>query len=252
MAKPLGKKILVIPDSHARPGVSNRRFDALGAFIYAKRPDIIVNIGDWADMASLSSYDKGKISAEGKRYSKDIAAANDALDLVHGHMEGLDYCPELHFCVGNHEERILRACSINPELEGKLSLDDLKFAEYGWKVHDFLQPAVIEGILFQHYLPSGPMGKPTSGVNHARSLVLKAMMSTVVGHSHQRDFYEMTRADKRKMFGLVVGCYDEGGHGYAAATQHNWWSGLVMLHESKQGTAEPAFYSLDYVLRKYG
>ena len=115
----------------------------------------------------------------------------------------------------------------------------------------FLAPLVIEGICFQHYLPSGPMGRPTSGVNHARTLVIKGLQSVVVGHSHQRDFWETTRADGQKMFGLVVGCYDEGLHEYAKGTQHNWWSGLCMLHEAHDGSAEPAFYSTDYVLEKY-
>jgi hypothetical protein len=46
-----------------------------------KRPDVIVQIGDWADMPSLSLYDKGKRCYEGRRYVKDIDAANFSLNL---------------------------------------------------------------------------------------------------------------------------------------------------------------------------
>jgi predicted phosphodiesterase len=248
-----GKRILVIPDAHARKSQSNKRFDALGNFIVRKKPDIVVCIGDWADMPSLSTYDKGRKAAEGQRVQHDIDAANDALERTMSKVQkGLGKnAPPFHITLGNHEDRIDRHVEANPNLEGKLSMDDLQFKKWGWKVHPFLQPLVLQGILFQHYLPSGPLGKPTSGVNHARSLILKAMMSTVVGHSHQRDFYETTRADKRKMFGLVVGCFDKGSHSYAKGTQHAWWSGLVMLNEAYCGSAEPAFYSMDYLERKF-
>lgn len=255
--KPSGQKILVIPDAHARPSVDNTRFDALGNFIVDKRPDVVISIGDWFDMPSLSSYDKGTIHAEGRRYQEDIDAGKDAMSRVmtrvnSGYRRSRKRKPDFHITLGNHEQRIERACAASPELAGKLSYADLGFEAHGWEVHPFLKPLVVEGICFQHYLPSGAMGKPTGGVNHARSLILKGMMSMVVGHSHQRDFFEMTRADGQKMFGLVVGCYDEGFHEYAHATQHNWWSGLVMLHEAHDGAAEPAFYSTEYIQRKYG
>lgn len=249
-----GKRILVIPDAHARQSHDNKRFDALGNFIVRKRPEIVISIGDWADMPSLSTYDKGRKAAEGRRVKGDIDASVDALDRVMNKVVkgyGSDKLPELHITYGNHEDRIDRHVEANPELDGHLSKDALKFKEYGWKEHEFLTPLVKQGIMFQHYLPSGPLGKPTSGVNHARSLILKSMMSTVVGHSHQRDFYETVRGDHRKMFGLVVGCFDQGKHSYARGTQHAWWSGLVMLNEADRGSAEPAFYSMDYLLRKF-
>lgn len=252
-----GKKILVIPDAHARPDQGNDRFDALGQFIADKRPDIVVSIGDFADMGSLCSYDKGTKSAEGRRYVEDIEATHDALRRImepvraagRKHRKGL---PEFYITLGNHEARIDRAANTNPELFGKLSMKDLGFEKQGWTVVPFLQPLNLQGICFQHYLPSGAMGKPCSGVNHARTLVMKGLQSMVVGHSHSRDFWETTRADGQKMFGLVVGCYDEGDHHYAHGTQHNWWSGLVMLNEAQEGHAEPAFYSMEYVRRRYG
>lgn len=250
-------KILVIPDAHARPDQDNTRFDALGNFIADKRPDLVVCIGDWADMGSLCSYDVGTKSAEGRRYQDDIEVANDALERTmqpvrkaFGKNMKRD-APEFHITIGNHENRITRAANTAPHLHGKLSLDDLSFQRHAWRVHPFLSPLVLEGTCFQHYATSGPMARPISGVNHARSLVMKGLMSQVVGHSHQRDFYETTRADGKKLFGLVVGCYDEGHHDYAIGAQQNWWSGLVMLHECHEGSAEPAFYSLNYVKANY-
>src|SRR5678815_49120 len=71
-------KILVIPDVQAKPGNDFTFLRKLGMYIVEKQPDIIVNIGDFADMPSLSSYDVGKKSFEGRRYVKDIEAAHEA------------------------------------------------------------------------------------------------------------------------------------------------------------------------------
>ena len=202
-----------------------------------------------------------KVSAEGKRYADDIAAVRDAVSLimrpVNSTIQRLvshkkrKWKPQFHITLGNHEARIDRAASTTPSLYGHLSISDLGYEDAGWNVVPFLSPLVIEEIAFQHYFTSGVMGRPVGGVNHARSLVAKNYMSSVCGHSHLRDFYEDVDAIGRKRFGLVAGCYDEGPHHYAHGAQHRWWSGLVMLHAAKNGTAEPAFYSTAYVKDRY-
>lgn len=73
-------KHLLIPDVQAKEGVPLEHLDWIGQYILDKKPDVIVQIGDFADMPSLSSYDKGKKSFEGRRYKKDIAAAREAMD----------------------------------------------------------------------------------------------------------------------------------------------------------------------------
>ena len=60
-------KHLVIPDVQAKPGVPLEHLDWLGQYIVAKKPDVVVCLGDFADMESLSSYDVGKRSYEGRR-----------------------------------------------------------------------------------------------------------------------------------------------------------------------------------------
>ncbi len=250
MTSKLGRKILVVPDSHARPDQDNTRFDALGNFIVDKRPDIVVSIGDWADMASLCMYDKGMRVAEGRRYADDVRSSVDALKRTMAPVKKMKAQPKFHITLGNHENRIDRATNQDPALHGKLSVDDLQFREHGWKVHPFLKPLVLDGILFQHYFTSGILGKPIGGVNHARTLVLKNYQSSVCGHSHARDYWEDVRGDGQRVAGLVVGCYDEGEHHYTTE-QRRWWSGLVMLHECQNGAFEHAWFSMEYVKQKY-
>lgn len=253
--------ILVIPDSHAKPDANNDRFSALGNFIVDKRPDYVVDIGDSADMPSLSRYDVGTVHAEGRRYADDIAAYHDAQDKLWLPTSQYNkrrkankkkmYYPRRIKCTGNHEERINRAASADPSMYGHLSMGDLRESRYGWDVFPFLKPAVVEGIVFQHYFTSGVMGRPIGGENHAASLVKKGHVSCVAGHSHMRDFWETTTPKGDRIFGLVVGCYVDAPEHYTTE-QDRWWSGIVILEEVSDGYAEPHFYSIDYIKDNYG
>ena len=76
-----GIDILVIPDAHAQPAVDNERFSLLGRMICDVRPDVVVSIGDLFDLPSLSSYDVGRKSFEGRTYADDIDAGLEAQEL---------------------------------------------------------------------------------------------------------------------------------------------------------------------------
>ena len=65
-------KHLIIPDTQVKPGVDLNYLAWVGKYIVEKKPDVVVQIGDFADMPSLSSYDTGKKSFEGRRYKDDI------------------------------------------------------------------------------------------------------------------------------------------------------------------------------------
>ena len=71
---------LIIPDTQVKYGESYDYLTHIGKYIVEKKPDVVIHLGDFADMESLSSYDVGKKSFEGKRYVKDIGAAHHAMD----------------------------------------------------------------------------------------------------------------------------------------------------------------------------
>ena len=58
----------VLPDIQAKPGQDFSFLTAIGEYLVEKQPDRWICIGDFADMPSLSSYDVGKKSFEGRRY----------------------------------------------------------------------------------------------------------------------------------------------------------------------------------------
>lgn len=251
---------LIIPDSHAKPGESNRRFKWLGEYIIEHQPDVIIDIGDSADMSSLGKYDVGKVCAEGRRYVDDIASYHDAQKKImcamdrynntHTKWKKKTYRPKLVKCRGNHEYRIERAAGETPSLFGHISYEDLQEEKFGWEVHPFLKPVNIDNICYKHYFTSGVMGRAIGGINHARSIVSKAYMSSVCGHSHMRDFWEDTDACGRKVFGLVVGCFFEHDEHYTTENDR-FWRGIVHLRGVCNGQAEPEFLSMDCLKQEY-
>lgn len=241
---------LVIPDAHAEPDEDPARFVWLGRLIADLRPDVVVCLGDFADMPSLSSYDRGKRGFEGRRYVKDIESANEALRLIHAQFPK-DYAPELAYTGGNHEARIDRAANDAAEFEGLVSTSDLDFARRGWRVTPYMESTEIDGVQYSHCVPSGVMNRPIGGEHQANALVRKRLVSTTVGHSHTMDYAVRTDGTGRKVHGLVAGCYFEAHHGYAGAANAMYWRGVVMCRDVVAGVYDPEFYSLARIRRRY-
>jgi len=253
--------IAVIPDSHSSPDTDNRRFLWLGRFLLERQPDIIVNLGDHYDMNSLSSYDKGKKSFEGRRYKSDIDAGIDALqktDLAWNEFNNKRKnikkaplkMPRKIITLGNHEFRIVRAVENSPELEGLMSLDNLKFKEFGYEVYPFKSPIQVEGIYFNHYFPSGVLGQPISGVSIGASLIQKNMVSSVQGHTHTYDYAVRSRPDGTKVIGLCAGWYGEQAT-YSDATDQLWVSCISMLNDAHEGVFDLEQISIERIKRMY-
>ncbi len=248
----MGKKHLIIPDVHVEPGQNfARRIIPLGKLIADEAPDVVWCAGDWASMDSLSSYDKGRKSHEGRRYKKDIRAANEALDMLENEIAKKRHKPRKVLSWGNHEERIDRAIELNSELDEAISKDDIAFKEHGWETYEFLDIIAIDGVHYTHYFPSGIMGRPIGGENPAASMLKKHYVSCVAAHSHLWDFAERTRPDGSKILGVVSGWYGEAVPAYARATAHMWWSGITILEEVKNGNFDHGRISLKRIIERF-
>ena len=256
------KRLLLIGDPHCSPDTDNRRFDWLGNMILETDPDMVVCIGDFADLNSLSSYDKGKKTAELRRYRHDIRAVHDALSKINRPLE--DYnskkknirkaqrpLPRKIMILGNHEQRIERATNMAPELTGTLDIEDLGYQQYGWQVVPFKQPIEIEGVYFCHYFPSGVKGEAISGFNIGANVISKNLVSSVCGHSHLFDYAIRNRPDGSKVVGLCAGWYGEQPT-FSDATENLWWSGLNILHNVEQGSFDIEQISIERVKQSYG
>jgi hypothetical protein len=251
-------KILVLPDVQSKPGVDFSYLARIGTYLVEKKPDVVVCLGDWADMPSLSSYDRGKKSFEGRRYKRDIEAAQFAMQAFLGPLneynamrrrnKKAEYKPRMVLTLGNHEYRITRACEDDPKLEGMLSIDDLAFSEYGWEVYPFLERVIIEGVAFSHYFVTGVAGRPAST---AAAQLRKTNMSAVAGHQQGKQIAYGSRADGSTITSIIAGSCYEHLENYLGAQGNHHYRGLLMLHEVKNGSFDEMWVSLEYINRRY-
>lgn len=248
----LGRSHMVIPDTQVKPGVPIDHFRWMANYALDKRPDVIIQIGDWADMHSLSSYDKGKRSYEGRRYVSDIDSANASLDLFEKTIEDYNrthpndpYNPEKHLTFGNHEQRIIRATDIDPALHGKLTLDDLDFERRGWVTHPFLEVLNLDGVQYSHYFISGGMGRPVSS---AAALLKARGGSATMGHVQKMDAAYHPQTQRIGLFCGTAYLHDEeylGPQGNCAPRQ------IIMKHEVEDGRYDLMCVSLKFLQKRY-
>lgn len=237
---------MVIPDCQVRPGVSTRHMRAIGNYAAEKRPDVIVNLGDFADMPSLSKYSVGKAEAEGKRYRADIESAQDAMsELMAPIKKRRGYDPRLVLTIGNHEDRIDREAENNPKWGGFLSTRDLGYEKHGWNVVPFLRVARIDGVSFSHYFTSGIMGRPVSS---AAALLRQRQGSAVMGHVQRIDFAIHPVTQRTALFAGVCYLHDEK---YLTPQGNNTKRGIWMLHEVRNGVFDIMFVSLGFLMKGY-
>ncbi len=252
-------KHMVIPDTQVAPGDKTNHLRAAGRYAAAKKPDVIIHIGDHYDMPSLCSYDKGKKSFENRAYVKDIKAGNNAMEELMAPILAEQarqrrnkekiWKPRLVFTLGNHEERIMRAVESQRELEGLISYDDFNLEELGWEVHKYLEVVTIDGVAYSHFFTSGVMGRPCSS---ARLMLNKKHMSCIMGHVQDRDIAFSKRADGKRMTGIFSGIFYQGDQGYLNAQTNESWRGIWVLHNVDDGQFDEMPVEIDYLLKKYG
>jgi hypothetical protein len=252
-------KHMVIPDTQVKPNGTVEHLRWAGQYAVDKKPDVIIHLGDHWDMPSLSVYDVGKKSFEGRRYNDDIQAGIEGmkafLQPIREEQQRLRinkkkrWTPKLIFILGNHEQRIERAVEADAKLEGLIGYHDLRLSQFGWEVHDFLAPVVVDGICYSHYFTSGVMGRPVSS---AKLMIQKKMMSCVMGHVQDREIAYARKADGSPVTGLFAGIFYQHDEDYLTPQTNGSWSGIWMFHDVNNGSFNEQPISLQALRRKYG
>lgn len=253
---------LVIGDPHAKPGEDLSRFDWLGNAIMDLRPTKVICLGDFNDMGSLSSYDKGKKSFHNASIEADILTSHIALGKIIAPLieywrkakkpKAQLYNPKFYMLGGNHDEaRIERTIQSNPELTGLISIEKLGYEKFGWEYIKYTVPVVIDGIAYCHHFASGIMGKPIGGKYLASSLISTNLQSSTVGHDHSFQYACKPRADGTLVHGLSSGCYTEDAPSYANGAHKFWWRGLIYKTNVKDGDYSLKQFTMDEVKEKW-
>jgi hypothetical protein len=249
-------KIAVIPDTQVKPGVDLTYLSKIGEYLVEKQPDVIIHLGDHWDMPSLSSYDIGKKSFEGRRYKNDIQAGNAGMDELLYPIKSYNkraaanhkprYRPEMHFLMGNHENRINRAVNNDAKLEGTIGVEDCYLDD--WNVHDFLEVVIIGGVAFSHYFVTGIAGRPAATAN---AQLNKKHQSCIAGHQQGLQIATAHRADGQRLTSIIAGSCYEHEEDYLGHQGNKHWRGFLMLHEVNDGQFDLMPVSLDYLNKRY-
>lgn len=253
------RRHLLIPDTQIAPDVPLDHITWASHAIVDYMPDVIVMIGDWADVPSLSSYEKpGGMKLEGARITNDIVWANEAAKVLVAPMEkeiarrvrnkDKRWNPELIYCKGNHEDRLDRVAKNDAKFEGVLSSDLIVLP--GFKSYPYLEIVEVDGVSYSHYFSNQHSGRPIGGSIDNR--LNKVGRSFVQGHE-QGFLYGVRQLPGRvTRHGLVAGSFYLHDEDYRGRQCNGEWRGIVVLNEVSNGGYDIMPLSMDYLRRKYG
>lgn len=252
----------MIPDLQVKPNVDLSYCDWVGQYMADKQPDVIVNIGDHADMESLSSYDVGTKKAEGKRINEDFKASIEGMrrllrpiyDLQQKQLQEtgkISYKPKMVLTLGNHEERIMRHVNANPHLADFISYDNLKYKEFGWEVVPFLVPKNINGVNYVHYMANPMTGRPYGGT--VLNILKQVGETFVMGHKQCLDVAtRFLPSSGRQQWGIIAGACYTHDEAYKGPQGNKHWRGVVMFHNVINGNFNIMTTDLTYLEERYG
>jgi hypothetical protein len=245
---------LVIPDTQLKPGCDLKHIAAAGKFIDAKRPEVIVVLGDWGDFGSLSSYDKGKASAENRRLSKDWDVFRLGLEVLLKPWIGKSYNPRLIYTEGNHEQRIQRYANDNPALD---TLPDPcgYFRDCGFAAYPFLHEVVVDGVRYCHLFARTSTGRVTDssrkyGAPTALAMARANAASCTAGHKPGFDYAELPAAG-RTFHGLICGSFYRHEEHYQTVQGNRYFRGLVLKNRVRKGEYDLCKVNINYLLERY-
>jgi len=222
---------VIVPDTQVQAGTPLDHIEALARYIVKRRPANIVHIGDAYDLKALSSY-ADRAEREGLRLLDDLTHGNKALAIIPKAIAAYNkrakkkvYRPNLILTLGNHEHRLNRYLGEHPELEGIIDLPK-HVKRAGWQLVPFLQPVMIDGVMYIHYLPNPMSGRPIGGT--VENKLNKIPHSFVHGHQQHLQFGRRQTMTGTHHFGVVAGSFYQHDEPYRGANNTEW-RGFVHL-----------------------
>jgi hypothetical protein len=249
---------VIIADTQTKDGSPTIHLEALGRFIWDKKPGYVIHIGDHWDLPSLSTY-ASKIAQEGQRLYDDLQSGNDAFDLImkESKMRNFigkkkQYSPNKKFLKGNHEFRLERYINEHPVLAGCFDIGAW-ITNQGWEVHEFNVPLFINDVCYVHYLENAMSGRPVGG--SMESKLNKFPHSFVHGHQQQHQYASRQNLLGKPHFGACAGSFYLHDEGYRGANNTEKRGFLYMkAFENRYGYLDYdiEFVSLERLLKEYG
>lgn len=251
--KPKNRSHFVIPDCQVKPGIDLEHLSWVGQYVADRKPDVLICLGDFWDMPSLSSYDAGKKSFEGRMYKADIEAGREGMARLLAPIKKAKLKPRMIFTIGNHEERIARAVNSDRKLEGTMGYHDFRLEADGWEVYDFLKPVYVDGVGYCHFWPraaSGSVVQTKRGAPNAKAQLVREGGSCTAGHQQGLDVACLPLRGKLQ-WGIVAGSCYRHEEDYLSPQGNAHWRGVIVKHNVKDGSFDPMIVGLDYLEQRY-
>jgi len=202
--------IVTIADTQVVPSAPLEHLHAVARYIWKHKPRLIVHIGDHWDFESLNYY-ASALEKEGRRLKDDLVSGAKALDIIKDYIDMKNssckqkkYKPEMHFVMGNHENRLNRYIESHPELSGFINLREM-IERAGWVVHEFLEPFWFDDICFNHFMPNPESSRPVGG--SIMNKMNKFPHSFVHGHQQKFQFERRQNMLGKPHFGVCAGSF---------------------------------------------
>ena len=242
-------KIGFYPDAHTYPGHDKRPVKAISRWFAEQQVDLVVNIGDFADMGSCSGFDKGKRAIEGKRVIEDLDYTREMLDLFQRNQYGHE-CDKL-ITEGNHCHRLHRLENDQPEMAGMFGDDPWGYDEAGYFVYPYMDIVRVNGLSFSHAFvnSSSLMGSIQGGSADIR--MKNVGFPHVAGHQHGPLVHgQRLLGDGSTLSTLIIGCAHTETHGYWGKGR-DVYRGAAILRNVWDGAYDPDIRSLTNLMKEY-
>ena len=177
-------RIVILPDTHT-PNHHYQSINPILQFIKFYKPDILIQLGDFCDWDSVSSYEASKEN-DIVTIEKEISSANLLLDEID------KACPKNCKKImlgGNHEARyaafvVKRGCELSFKRMKDFSRWEIEYDLYnrGWDSFGYGSHVQIGKVVFTHGFFTGP--------NAARRMAdCFPGRNVIFGHTHQHLIY---------------------------------------------------------------
>lgn len=229
---------LVILSDTQYPYVDHDAEAAVMEYVLRTQPDQLISIGDFADLYSLSKFQK-KMS-----YHARVLAKQDLIGELIVVEEKLqqwaDLVPEakLTWIEGNHEARWLRFFEEKAEmlmdLRGFFLYDQVRAAEIGWNIIKPYGEGMWAGKPGGLWLTHGEIARKWSGFSAKANVIEKYGHSVLTGHTHRLGAFYHTTGRQYPLGGYEIGCLCSMEHTPRATTVVDWQHGFASVYVSRK------------------
>lgn len=226
MSKRKTKKIALIPDLHA-PRHDRKVWRVCRNALAGWEPDVVVQLGDLIDLASVSSYSKHPkhtLSLE-----EEVDGAREVVDEI-----AAIGAPRVVITLGNHDARCEKyLVDVAPDFLPFFRIEDmLGLKRKGWTVVPYKESFEIGKLRVTH-----DVGR--AGINAARQSVVDVGDNIAFGHTHRMQVHYQGSQTGARHVGATLGWLGDAAHidyRHRDMVKRDWQHGFGVVHMLPDGT----------------